>query len=269
VDFVVVGFGLGALGVLLGVVMLGWLAPRAQRAAARVSSPDDAARCQAVAAEHRGTGQSLLYSGGVMFLATVAGLAGSLDDRTGAFLVTTTATVAAVGILLAGYLQRARNPVPPRRRTRVAATATASMVTIPPPVPMPSFLADESSWVEHPAPTEGVVEDLHTAILPTGDSVREAILTEDSVPPASAVSGELSSDETDTDPLGDSSIAVETTGSGSWQLADHASDNGSEETASAQTVDAQNAGQVAPTARLTEPSASETDEEDPSSGHQS
>src|SRR5215208_7376773 len=83
VDFVVVGFGLGALGVLLGVFMLGWLAPRTQRAAARVSTPDDAARYQAVAADHHGTGQAFLYAGGAMLLATVAGLVGSLDDRTG------------------------------------------------------------------------------------------------------------------------------------------------------------------------------------------
>jgi hypothetical protein len=269
VDFVVVGFGLGALGVLLGVVMLGWLAPRAQRAAARASSPDDAARCQAIAAAHRGTGQALLYSGGVMFLATVAGLAGSLDDRTGAFLVTTTATVAATGILLAGYLQRARNPVPPRRRTRAAVTASAPMVTIPPPVVIPSFLGDEPPWVEDPAPTEGAIEESHTAILPNGDADREAIPTEDNVPSASAASGELSSDATDPDPLGDPPIAMKTTDSGNWQLADHTSCNGSEETDSTETVDAQNAGHLAPTARLTEPPPSETDDEDPSSGHQS
>jgi len=126
VDFVVVGFGLGALGVLLGVVMLGWLAPRSQRAAARVSAPDAAARHRAVAAEHRVNGQAFLYAGGAMLLATVAGLVGSLDDRTGAFLVTTTATVAAVGILLRGYLQRARNPVPPRRPARRRAPRLAA-----------------------------------------------------------------------------------------------------------------------------------------------
>jgi hypothetical protein len=61
-----------------------------------------------------------------MLLATVAGLVGSLDDRTGAFLVTTTATVSAVGILLAGYLQRVRHPTPPRRRAHSAPAANAS-----------------------------------------------------------------------------------------------------------------------------------------------
>ena len=76
VDFVVVGFGLGALGVLLGVVMLGWLAPRSQRAATRVSAPDDAARHRALAAERHGTGRAFLYAGGAMLLTTVAGLSG-------------------------------------------------------------------------------------------------------------------------------------------------------------------------------------------------
>src|SRR5215212_9860501 len=146
VDFVVVGFGLGALAVLLGVVMLGWLAPRAQRAAARTPSPDDAVRCQAIAAEHRGTGQAFLSAGGAMLLVTVGALAGSLDDRTGALLVTATATIAAGGILLAGYFQRVRNPVPPRRRTRSAPVPRASAVTPPPPVNSPSFIADEYAW---------------------------------------------------------------------------------------------------------------------------
>jgi nucleoid-associated protein YgaU len=128
VDFVVVGLGLGALSVLLGVVMLGWLAPRAQRAAARTASSDDAARDLAVAAEQRGTGHAFLYAGTAMLLATTGGLAGALDDRTGALLVTTTATVAAIGILLGGYLHRARNPVPRRRGPSRAAE---------PPAPVP------------------------------------------------------------------------------------------------------------------------------------
>ena len=192
-DFVVVGFGLGALGVLLGVVMLGWLAPRSQRAAARASSPDDAARCQAVAAEHRGTGQAFLYAGGAMLLATVGALVGSLDDRTGAFLVATTATVAAVGILLAGYLQRARNPVPPRRRTHSAPAASASIVTTPPPSRRPRrFLADESPWTQELVPTESELR-LPFRDLPAGDASREAIIVADTTRLPPAASSELSS----------------------------------------------------------------------------
>ena len=267
-DFVVVGFGLGALGVLLGVVMLGWLAPRSQRAAARVSAPDDAARHRAVAAEHRGTGQAFLYAGGAMLLATVAGLVGSLDDRTGAFLVTTTATVAAVGILLAGYLQRARNPVPPRRRTRSAAVASASIVTTPPPVDTPSFLADEPPWAQDPAPAERDVEP-PIRDFPAGDSAEEAIIVEEKAPLAAQRPAATSSGATDPDPLGDSRIAAETTDSGSWHPADRTAGNGSGDTDAAETEDAENAGYVAPTARATESSPSQPDDEDPSSGHQS
>jgi hypothetical protein len=268
VDFVVVGFGLGALGVLLGVVMLGWLAPRTQRAAARASSPDDAARCQAIAAGHRGTGQALLYSGGAMLLVTVAGLVGSLDDRTGAFLVTTTATVAAVGILVAGYVQRTRNPVPSRRRTRTAPAAGASMGT-PPPINTPSFFAGEPAWGQDVAPAESNSEGPSTKDSPEGDSGGEATLVEELTPSRPAASSEDSSGAIGPDPPGVSSIAVETPTSGSWQPADRTSGNGSEDTDYADTVDAKDVGHAAPSTRLTKPLSSRADEEDPSSGHQS
>jgi hypothetical protein len=116
VDFVVVGFGLGALGILLGVVLRGWLAGRCERAAARAADPAVAAYERANAAECRGAGQAFLAAGGAVILATVGGLAGALDDRSGALLVTTTATVAALGIIFWGYLYRSRHPLPPRPR---------------------------------------------------------------------------------------------------------------------------------------------------------
>jgi hypothetical protein len=268
VDFVVVGFGLGALGVLLGVVMLGWLAPRSQRAAARVSAPDAAARRRAVAAEHRVNGQAFLYAGGAMLLATVAGLVGSLDDRTGAFLVTTTATVAAVGIFLGGYLQRARNPVPLRRRTRSADVTSASMVTAPPHVDTPSSLADESPPAEDHAPVERDVEPPLSEDFPAGDSSEEAIIVEEKVPLAASANGALSG-ATDPGRPGDSRIAAETTDSGSWHPADRMTGNGSGDTDVAETENAETAGYVAPAARTTESSPSQPDDEDPSSGHQS
>jgi hypothetical protein len=262
VDFVVVGFGLGALGVLLGVVMLGWLAPRSQQAAARVSAPDDAARHRALAAERHGTGQAFLYAGGAMLLATVAGLVGSLDDRTGAFLVTTTATVAAVGILLVGYLQRARNPMPARRRTRSAPVASASIVTAPPPADTPSFLG-----VQDPARAENGLQEPPTAILPATDSDGAANIVEEMAPPAAGSSGAFSSDATDPGPTGHSPIAAQTTDSGSWQLAGHAADNGSDDTDLAETEEAMDGGSAAPVRHVTESSRSRSDDEDPSSGH--
>jgi len=267
VDFVVVGFGLGALGVLLGVIMLGWLAPRSQRAAARVSSQVDAARCQAIAAEHRGTGQALLYSGGAMLLVTVAALGGSLDDRTGALLVATTATVASVGILLAGHLQRTRNPVPPRSRTRSAPAASASIVTIPPAVDAPSFLVDAPPLVQDAVPAESNFEDLPIEDFPAGDLDGEAAIMEELAPSLPAAGGEDSTGATESDPLGDSSIAVESIDSEIWQPADHAAGNTSGDTDLMANEDATNAGDVVPTAHPIGSSPSRTDEEDLPPGH--
>jgi hypothetical protein len=116
VDFVVVGFGLGALSILLGVILGGLVAGRCERAVARTADPAVAAYERANAAEYRGAGLAFRTAGAAVVLATVGGLAGALDDRTGALLVTTTATVAALGILLWGYLYRSRNPMPPRPR---------------------------------------------------------------------------------------------------------------------------------------------------------
>ncbi len=115
-DFVVVGFGLGALGILLGVILRGPLAGRCDRTAARATEPAVTAYERASAADCRGAGEAFLAAGSVVVLATVGGLAGALNDRTGALLVATTATMAALGIILWGYLYRSRNPMPPRPR---------------------------------------------------------------------------------------------------------------------------------------------------------
>lgn len=111
-----VGLGLGALAILSGIVMLGALSGRWERAAARAADPGDAAYARAVAASRGATGQDLLWAGAAMLLATVGALAGSLDDRTGALLVATTATVAALGLLLRAHLYRVRHPLPRRSR---------------------------------------------------------------------------------------------------------------------------------------------------------
>jgi hypothetical protein len=209
--------------------MLGWLAPRSQRAATRVSSADDAIRFRAIAAEHRGTGQDLLYAGGAMLLATVAGLMGSLDDRTGAFLVTTTATVAAVGILLGGYLQRARNPIPPRRRTRSAPAASTPVMAAPPPADAPWSLANEPAHIDDPAPAERTTEGPPTETHPAGDSGEESPIVE--------------------------------------KMAPMAADDESGDTDFAQIDAAEAVGYVAPSAHATGSSPSRPDDDDPSSGH--
>jgi hypothetical protein len=267
VDFVVVGFGLGALGVLLGVVMLGWLAPRSQRTAARVTSPDAAARGRALTAEHRGTGQAFVYAGGAMLLATVAGLVGSLDDRTGAFLVTTTATVSAVGILLGGYLQRVRNPMPPRRRTRSASAASAFSVTARRTIEMPSLFADEPPPVQDPAPAESGVEEPPSVDFAANESREAAIGDEEMTLSAPAVGGAFASEATDPGPLVDSPVVAETTDSGSRQPADRAADSGSDDANLMETGDHQAVGQAPPSTHSTESPSARPDDEDPSSGH--
>jgi hypothetical protein len=203
-----------------------------------------------------------------MLLVTVAALAASLDDRTGAFLVTTTATVAAVGILLAEYLQRARNPAPPRRRTRTTPAANASMVTTP-SIDTPSFLVDEPPWVDDAVPVESDVAESAAEILPTGDPGGGATIAEYRAPLLPAPGGEDSSGAAERDALADSPIVVETPDSGSRQPTGRTSGNGSEDTDPAETVDAQDAGHVAPTTHLTESSPSGIDEEDPPPERQS
>jgi len=143
VDFVVVGFGLGAGAVLLGVMIGGWLAGRAERTAAAASSPAAVAHAQATAAEYRAVGQTILYAGSALVLATAGGLAGGLDDRTGALLVATVATVGAAGTLVWGYLYRVRHPMPsrPRRQAPRAPDAVAGAGLAPAASEFAPFLA--------------------------------------------------------------------------------------------------------------------------------
>lgn len=265
-DFVVVGFGLGALGVLLGVVMLGWLEPRSRRAAALVSSPDDATRHRALAAERHGTGQAFLYAGGALLLATVAGLVGSLDDRTGAFLVTTTATVGAIGILFVGYLQRVRNPVPARRRTRSTPVASSSLVAAPPLADIPSFLADEPAPVPDSARAENGLQEPPLDVRPASVSDGDAIAVEEMAPLAAGGSGAFPSSATDPGPPDDSPFAAESIDAASWRRAAERADNGSDDTDLAEIGEARDAGSVSPVSRMTESARSRSDDEDPSSG---
>jgi hypothetical protein len=121
VDFVVVGFGVGALGLLLGVVCLAWGARRYDQAT-RPAPPATPSRDLHGAIALRDAGQVFLSAGGAILLATIGALVTALDDATGALVVTTTITVAALGILLWAFLHRARIPfLMPRPRPRPAA----------------------------------------------------------------------------------------------------------------------------------------------------
>lgn len=124
-DFVVVGLGLGALGILCGLFMLGVLAAHRDRVASRIDSRDVAARDLAMAAEQREIGRAVLAAGAAVIVATTAALAASLDDRNGAFLVTSTVTVAAAGLLYWASVYRRRHPLPPRSRARSLSNSSA------------------------------------------------------------------------------------------------------------------------------------------------
>lgn len=174
-----VGFGVGALGMLLGVLLRGWLAGRCERAALRAADPAVAAYERANAAECRGAGQAFLAAGAAVVLATVGGLAGGLDDRGGALLVTTTATVAALGIIVWGFLYRSRHPMPPRPR-RPASLATGSGPIVGP-------------GLAPPAPNAGVAAA--APLLPPADAAEPAHNADE--PPSAAFPDPPHSPETD------------------------------------------------------------------------
>jgi hypothetical protein len=151
VDFVVVGLSLGAIAVLAGVVLIGWTAARAERAAAAAGPGDGAASWRAVAAAAGDAGRIFVAVGGTVFLATGGALAGALDDRTGAFLVVTTFTVAALGMLLWGYRNLARIPwFAARPRRRAAPFTSAEVEDTRPPLPpasaAPLLAAPDDEW---------------------------------------------------------------------------------------------------------------------------
>jgi hypothetical protein len=241
VDFVVVGFGLGALGVLLGVVMLGWLAPRAQRGG-RTAEPDDEAQALAIAAEHRGTGQAFLYAGTAMLLATIGGLAGSLDDRTGALLVTTTATVAAIGILLGGYLHRARYPLP-RRGSTSAAEAPAQGTDSPAEASIGLARAVDPSAAEAWS-VDPDDENAHGAPLPVSGAVWETMADEAALPRAN---GRPAEDDVEPD-RGEDVPGEASTGPESGRIVDAADDHRSDDTNRVEEEEALVVASVAPAA---------------------
>jgi hypothetical protein len=184
VDFVVVGLGLGALAMLLGIVLLAGVAPRRARLA-RNAPPAEARRNLALAAHRRGAGQALIYAGAAIFLATLRGLAGSLDARTGAFLVATTTTVAALGLLVWGYLDHLRNPVPPPTRARIATADSAR-----PPETRPLIAAPEAASanghgreVLHPAEAGVAKAPAHAAAVPLLAIAARSVTTAVADPP--------------------------------------------------------------------------------------
>lgn len=125
-DFVVVGLGVGALAVLLGLTIreLGsrwWsLAPGVP-----LSSPDQVRRL-AIGRVSRAGGSVLSLAGVLILIATIVAIGLGLPDRTGAIVVMAVVTVAVLGTVAWGAIYAFRHHPPaarPARRPRPPAEA--------------------------------------------------------------------------------------------------------------------------------------------------
>ena len=124
-DFVVVGLGLGAIGILLGLLLRdapGWRAALAPGPAADGAPPvaDTFAR---------GLGTFLLVCGAALTVLTFLGLGTGLSDDRGTLLVAGTVTIALLG-LVAWLVQQLRHR--PSGRPAAVADVAASDATAPP-----------------------------------------------------------------------------------------------------------------------------------------
>ena len=127
-DFVVVGLGLGAIGILLGLLLRdapGWRAALAPGPAADGAPPvaDTFAR---------GLGTFLLVCGAALTVLTFLGLGTGLSDERGTLLVAGTVTIALLG-LVAWLVQHLRH----RPSARPAAAAASDAVATAAPAGSP------------------------------------------------------------------------------------------------------------------------------------
>ncbi|MCA9877326.1 MAG: hypothetical protein KC442_06080 [Thermomicrobiales bacterium] len=152
-DFVVIGLGLGALALLAGLALLCLTAPRWARRAAAATHPADATYARAVGAERQATGQSLLAVGGVLLLTTVGGVSAGVDDKAGAFLLSSVATVAALGLIGWDALYRRQHPRPPQRRPAPPPASREAAA----PLPLPA---------QHAAASTTTVTTVRRRVLP-------------------------------------------------------------------------------------------------------
>lgn len=121
-DFVVVGLGVGALALLLGLSIreLGsrWWSIRPDEP---LSTPDQARRL-AIGRVSRAGGGVLSLAGGLILIATVAAIALGLPDRTGAIVVMAVVTIAVLGTVAWGAVYARRyHPRGSRPRRSLAA----------------------------------------------------------------------------------------------------------------------------------------------------
>ena len=152
-DFVVVGFGLGALGVLLGLALRDAALWRWRVRPDRQLPATELVRRVAIGRACRAGGRVLAVGGGSACLATLLGLLLRLSDRAGAALVLALLLLVTAGAIAWSALYAHRyHPRPARvRLTARAAHARQPSVLVPPP----GVLAG-AEHAEPPADTEPV-----------------------------------------------------------------------------------------------------------------
>lgn len=190
-DFLVVGLGLGALAILGGIIMVTLVVWRSQRAARQATRPEEQRYHLASAAARNASGQGLIVAGVVILLATVGAVAGSLDDRTGSLLVATTATVAAIGLIVRDVLYRSRYPLPRRPRARPLETPVAASPARTAPLTMAPVGADplDGGWDLEPDSDRAEAEfaaapalDPDSGADPVPDTDAESVTDSEAVP---------------------------------------------------------------------------------------
>jgi hypothetical protein len=153
VDFVVVGFGFAALGVLVGV-LLGDAGPRRRRVAPTVPLP--AAECErriAWGRACRAGGRVVTLAGLTVAAVTVLALVVGLGDRAGAVLVMATLALAMVAILgwATVYADR-HHPRSLRRGGRPAVPAPVETGPLPLPRAIAAGIARTAAHDRAPVP---------------------------------------------------------------------------------------------------------------------
>ncbi len=156
VDFVVVGLGLGAVGVLLGLVL--WdIAPRRWQVPAAPSLPaTELARRIAWARALRTGGRLVALGGFALWVATLLALATAASDRGGALVVVTSVTLLTAGglVWVAAYARR-YHPRPRRSGARRTPSApSTNLATSDAPDATEDAAATVAVEIERAAPTE-------------------------------------------------------------------------------------------------------------------
>jgi len=130
VDFVVVGFGLGALAVLLGFALRDVGARWSRVRDGTVLPAGALARRVARGRACRAGGRALAVGGGAACGATLVALLAGVGDRTGATLVLAVLLLAFAALLVWSFAYAHRyHPRPRRRRVPVSATAQGTAAT--------------------------------------------------------------------------------------------------------------------------------------------